>query len=546
MSGHADLILANGAVHAMDAGRAVHEAVAVRGERIVAAGGAGAIAELAGPQTRTVDVEGGMVLPGFHDAHCHLAESGFDQTQCVLDDAGGAEGHLRRIAEYAADHPDREWILGGGWAMDDFPGGIATRELLDAIVPDRPVFLPNRDYHGAWVNTRALELAGIGADTPDPDGGRIERDAEGAPIGTLQEGAMGLVSSLAPEPTADQRAAGILAAQAFYHRLGITACQDALVSADVQRVYERLAGSGQLTLRVRANLGWQRDRDEGQLAELLERRRTGRIGRLDCGNVKFFHDGVVETRTAAMLDPYRDGQGRPTDDRGLDLYDREALARFIRICDAEGFGIHIHTIGDRAVRESLDALEAAGAANGARDARHQLAHVQFAHPDDVVRFGSLGVIANVTPLWARMEGYVRDLTLPFISEQAAAMIYPFASIARAGGRLAFGSDWSVSTPDPLHQLATAVSRRDPEVDGGEQLLPHEALDVGDALAAHTIGAAHAAFLDAETGSLEPGKLADIVVLDRDLTALPPEQMIEARVLLTVSQGATVYAAPGWA
>ena len=226
------------------------------------------------------------------------------------------------------------------------------------------------------------------------------------------------------------------------------------------------------------------------------------------------------------------------------MYARADLERFVRLCDAEGFGVHIHTIGDRAVRESLDAIEAAARANGRRDARHQLAHVQFAHPDDLPRFRSLGVIANVTPLWARLEAYVTEMTLPFVSARAAAGMYPFASIVRAGGALAFGSDWSVSTPDPRHQLAVAVSRRDPEGSAEEPLLPAERLDLGTALAAHTIGAAYACGIDAVTGSIEPGKLADLVVLDRDLFDLAPEEYLSARVLATIVEGEIVHAEPG--
>ena len=206
----ADLILTNGVVHTVDAARSVREAVAVADGRILAVGSAAEIAELAGPGTRIVDVEGGMVLPGFQDAHCHLALSGYEQTLCDLFESRSAEEHLRRIAEYARAHPDRDWVLGGGWSMSDFPGGIPTREQLDAVVADRPAVLTNRDGHGSWANTRALELAGIGRDTPDPAGGRIERDEHGEPVGMLQEQAMWLVLSLAPEPDADQRAAGVL------------------------------------------------------------------------------------------------------------------------------------------------------------------------------------------------------------------------------------------------------------------------------------------------------------------------------------------------
>jgi predicted amidohydrolase YtcJ len=216
----------------------------------------------------------------------------------------------------------------------------------------------------------------------------------------------------------------------------------------------------------------------------------------------------------------------------------------VRLCDAEGLGVHIHAIGDRAVRESLDALEAATRANGRRDARHQLAHVQFAHPDDLPRFRALGVIANVTPLWARLEEYVAELTLPFISERAGSGMYPFGSIVRAGGALAFGSDWSVSTPDPRQQLATAVARRDPLGSAEEPLLPVERLDLGTAIAAHTIGAAHACSLDDVTGSIEPGKLADLVVLDRDLFTLAPADYLGVRVLATLLEGEVVHAEPG--
>ncbi len=538
----ADLILQNAVVHTVDAVRRTADAVAVEGGRIVAVGTADEVAGVRGPTTRVVDLGGAMVLPGFQDAHCHLGMSGYATTRCDLSSSRGADEHLRRIAAYCRAHPDREWIVGGGWSMSDFPGGIPTAAALDAIVPDRPAVLPNRDYHGAWVNSRALALAGVTAATPDPPGGRIERDAHGAPIGTLQEQAMHLVLDRAPAPTHADRVEGIRAAEDYYFSLGITACQDALVDGEWQAAYEQLARAGELRLRVRGSLEWRPGGDERQVAELVERRASGTVGRLACGNVKFFHDGVVENRTAAMLDPYLDADGRPTDEHGLDQYPLPELERFVRLCDAEGFGVHIHTIGDRAVRESLDVLEAAIRANGRRDARHQLAHVQFAHPDDVPRFGALGVIANVTPLWARLEAYVIELTIPFVSARASAGMYPFASILRAGGALAFGSDWSVSTPDPLHQLATAVARVDPDSDVTEALLPGERIDLDAAIAAQTMGAAHACSIDDRTGSIEVGKLADLVVLDRDLHQLAPAEYIEASVVATLVEGDVMYAA----
>jgi len=540
----ADLILRGATVHTVDAARRTMAAVAIEAGRITAVGDARDVDALRGPATRVVDLDGAMVLPGFQDAHCHLGESGHATTLCSLEGSRDADEHLRRIAAYRDAHPEREWIVGSGWSMSDFPGGIPTAAALDAVVSDRPAVLTNRDIHGVWANSPALEAAGITAATPDPPGGRIERDGHGAPIGTLQEQAMALVLDLAPAPTHADRVAGIRAGVEYYHRLGITACQDARLDAAWQEAYEELARAGELGLRVRGALEWEVHRGEEQVAELAERRRSGTVGRLACGNVKFFHDGVVENRTAAMLDPYLDAAGRPTGEHGLHMYDQADLERFVRLCDAEGFGVHIHTIGDRAVRDSLDALAAAARANGRRDARHQLAHVQFAHPDDLPRFRALGVIANVTPLWARLEAYVAEMTLPFVSGRAGAGMYPFASIVRAGGALAFGSDWAVSTPDPRQQLALAVSRRDPLGEAEEPFLPDERLDLGTAIAAQTIGAAHACGIDAGTGSIEAGKLADLVVLDRDLFAAAPAEYLDVQVLATLVEGEVVHAAPG--
>ena len=540
----ADLILQGATVHTVDAARRTAAAVAIENGRIAAVGDAREMGALRGPTTRVVDLDGAMILPGFQDAHCHLGEAGHARTLCSLEDSRDADEHLRRIAAYRDAHPEREWIVGSGWSMSDFPGGTPTAAALDAVVPDRPAVLTNRDIHGAWANSRALEIAGITAATPDPPGGRVERDEHGAPMGTLQEQAMGLVLDLAPAPTHADRMAGIRAGVEYYHRLGITACQDARVDADWQAAYEELTRAGELGLRVRCALAWEMSRGKEQVGELVERRRSGTVGRLASGTVKFFHDGVVENRTAAMLDPYLDADGRPTAEHGLHMYDQADLERFVRLCDAEGFCVHIHTIGDRAVRDSLDAFEAAARANGRRDARHQLAHVQFAHADDLPRFRALGVIANVTPLWARLEAYVAEMTLPFVSARAGAGMYPFASIVRAGGALAFGSDWAVSTPDPRQQLALAIARRDPLGDAEAPFLPEERLDLGTAIAAQTIGAAHACGIDADTGSIEAGKLADLVVLDRDLFATSPAEYLDVQVLATLIEGEVVHAAPG--
>lgn len=537
----ADTILTGGRVHTVAADDADAEALAIAGGRIVAIGTAREIAELAGPSTVTIDVEGGMVLPGFQDAHAHPLHGGLASLRCDLYATSSAEEHLEAIRRYAADHPEREWIVGGGWSMDDFGGAMPSRALLDAAVPGRPVVLEARDGHTAWLSTRGLELAGIGASTPDPAGGVIDREPDGTPSGTLQELAIRLVDPVLPPTTEAEWDDALVRMQAELHRLGITACQEAAADEALVGAYLRAASAGRLTVRMEGDLAWSPARGLDQLDDLIALRAAAQAPRLRMRGAKLFQDGVVENGTAAMLEPYLGGGGAGDDRRGLSLYPPDELDAIVRALDAAGFQVHVHTIGDRAVREALDAIEAAIHANGRRDARHHLAHVQFVHPTDVARFAALEVVANVTPLWAVRSGYVEDLTLPFVTERAAATLYPFGSLHAAGARLAFGSDWPVSTPDPLVQLEVAVSRRPPgSPDAAEPLLLDEALDLRTAIRAATAGAAYVNGLDAETGTIEPGTLADLVVLDSDLLAAEAPPPTAARVLLTMVEGVVVH------
>jgi predicted amidohydrolase YtcJ len=461
----------------------------------------------------------------------------------MLNDAETREGCLAAIAAYAAATPDVEWILGSGWSIDSFERGTPSRADLDAILPDRPAYIENRDGHDAWVNSRALELAGVTRDTPDPSGGQIERDAAGEPQGTLHEEARHLVTPLVPETTAQEWEAGILRAQAICHALGITAWQDAEIDGDVQLgAYRAVAERGELTMRVEGNLRWHRDNGDEQLDDLLGRRAAGSLGRLRIRGAKIFVDGVLENLTGALLEPYVG-----TDNYGVSMFEPEELRRIVVLLDAHGFQVHMHTIGDGAVRDALDALDAAEQANGRRDSRHHLAHLQLVHPDDLPRFAALGAVANVSPLWACHCGYVDELTVPFIGPERSARMYPFGSLARAGARVAFGSDWMVSTNDPLPQLEVAVTRIAPETRDLPPLLADEALDLHAALTAFTANAAYVNFLEADTGTIEPAKLADLVVLDRDILDPGAGPLGDARVLLTLSEGEAVYAAPalGW-
>ncbi|MEU0005190.1 amidohydrolase [Streptomyces sp. NPDC006314] len=539
---HADLLFTGGPVLTPEGRTAT--AVAVTGDRITAVGHA-EVRELAGPRTEVVDLAGRLLLPGFQDAHVHPVPAGLELSQCDLTGTTTAEETVAAVRAYADAHPEREWILGGGWSMEAFAGGTPAKELLDAVVPDRPVYLPNRDHHGAWVNSRALELAGIDRDTPDPADGRIEREPSGAPAGTLQEGAMQLVGRLAPPATAADRRAALLHAQRHLHALGITAWQDALVGdflgmVDPAEAYLAAAEDGSLTARVVGALWWDRERGAEQIAELVEKRTAFSHGRFRVGAVKLMLDGVAENHTAALLDPYLDRCGCATANRGNSFIDPARLPAFVTELDARGFQCHFHALGDRAVRDALDAIEAAREANGPSDTRPHLAHLQVVHPDDVPRFARLGATANIQPLWAAHEPQMDELTIPFLGPERAGRQYPFGALLRSGARLAAGSDWPVSSPDPLQGIHVAVNRIEPG-GTGPVFLPDERLALADALTAYTAGSAYVNHLD-DGGRVAVGALADLVVLDRDPFTGPPEAIAETAVALTYVGGERVYAA----
>jgi predicted amidohydrolase YtcJ len=544
----ADLVFTGGPVHL---GNAVHSratAVAVTGERIVAVGH-DEVRELIGPGTEVVDLAGRLLIPGFQDAHVHPVGGGLELGACDLSGAVTLEEYRARISAYAASHPDASWITGGGWSMESFPGGIPDRRLLDELVPDRPVFLPNRDHHGAWVNSRALEIAGIDADTPDPADGRIERDPDGTPTGTLQEGAMQLVAKHVPAATEEDLVAGLLRAQELLHSLGITGWQDALVGSDsglgdVTGTYRTALDRDLLTARVVGALWWERDQGLEQLDHLLGVRTLLSRGLMAASTVKIMQDGVAENHTAAMLSPYlRHGCGCASGGRhdGLSFVDPAALPEYVTALDAHGFQLHFHALGDRAVREALDAIEAARRANGFNDHRHHLAHLQVVHPDDVPRFRALGATANMQPLWAAHEPQMDELTIPFLGPERSSWQYPFADLLREGATLAAGSDWPVSSPDPLNGIHVAVNRVVPGSDA-EPFYPEQRLALVDALGAYTAGTAYVNHLD-DTGTIAVGNLADLAVLDRDPFAGPASEICRTAVEQTFVGGRRVYAAP---
>jgi predicted amidohydrolase YtcJ len=536
----ADLILTGGFVYTMDAARSAAEAVAVRGGRIVYVGLAADAKAFAGQSTRIVDLSGKMLLPGFHDAHVHPVEGGRDLALCDLTALKSQEEVFEAVRKYAASHTQEPWIRGGGWDLPLFPDANPTRQQLDALVADRPAYLEASDGHSVWVNSKALELAGVTRETPDPPAGRIERDSLGNPSGTLRETAARLVWKHLPEFTPRQWDDGLRRGVALANRLGITSFIEANAGNDVVAAYRRAEESGALTARVVVSLSVDTSKGPEQVAELARWRSTLTRGRLRASAAKIFADGVIESGTAALLEPYLDKPG----DRGKPRLEPEAFAQLASALDREKFQIHIHAIGDRAVRMSLDALEAARRANGRRDARPLLAHIELINPQDIPRFRRLGVIADFQPLWAWADPYIVDLTIPKLGPERSRWIYPIGSVAAAGAVVAGGSDWSVSSMNPLDAIEVAVTRRDLGA-SGPAFLPEERISLPEALAAYTIAGAYAAFEEKETGSIEVGKAADLIVLDRNLFEVPPEKIHEAKVLWTLLEGREIWREPSF-
>ena len=486
MNQPADLVITGADVYCGDRAGTWADAVAVRAGRIVAVGTEAEVREQVGSVVDALHLPGRMVVAGFQDGHVHPPTAGRNRLTVSLNELAGRADYLAAVARYAAANPDEPWIVGGGWAMEYFPGGTPTKEDLDAIVPDRPVFLFNRDVHGAWVNSKALELGGITKDTPEPADGRIERDPRtGEPTGTLHEGAAySFNDHVVPVPDEAALRAALLNAQSYLHSLGITGWQDAWVTPESEVAYRSIAASGELTARVVGALWWDRHRGLDQVPDLMARRERGSVaglGSFHPTSVKIMTDGVLENFTGALLEPYCDGCGGHTDNLGLAYVDRAELAEAVTALDGHGFQVHMHAIGDRAVRNALDAVAAARAANCVADNRHHIAHIQLVTPEDKARFSQLDVVANCQTYWAQTEPQMEELTIPFLGRDRADLQYPFADLLRSGARLAMGSDWSVTTANPLEQLEVAVTRIDPENRGNAAFLPDQRLILDDAV-----------------------------------------------------------------
>ena len=532
----ADLVIRNAGVYTMATPEKA-EAIAVTGSKIAFVGSNAGADELIGPKTDVIDLGGRMVLPGFRDTHVHPA-SGIGLGDCHFDDLETAQAIVDSVARCVAAAPPGGWVRGRGWALPVFPAANPDKALLDRVAPDNPVFLTAADGHSAWVNSKALEIAGITKATPDPPNGRIEHDPKtGEPSGTLREHAMELVSRHLPPYTLEQRKAGLERALRMANELGITTVHDASAGPDMLEAYAELDRAGELTARVFAAQYVDPEKDLSQVDSLVAwRRRFAGTKYYRPSAAKFFADGVLESKTAALLAPYLASGGST----GVANFRQGQMDSLFAAVDRAGIQIHVHAIGDRGIRMTLDALERTRKANGPRDARPIIAHIQLFDPADIPRFKTLGVVASFQPLWAFADKYITELTIPILGPERSRWLYPIGSMVKSGAVVAAGSDWTVSSMNPLEAIQVALTRRGPTDSAGPAWIPEEVVDLTTMLKAYTVNGAYAAFEEKTNGTLEVGKAADLIVLDRDLYRIPVTEIHSAKVLLTVMDGKTVY------
>jgi hypothetical protein len=543
--GKADIVLRNGKIYTADQARSIQQAIAFKGNTIVSVGTDAEVAPLIGATTTVVDLKGKLVLPGLIDAHIHPIFGAVNRAKCSLAGVKATIDALKSAIQACLEPGGADdWFE--AVQLDNY-GFAATATDLDSIEATRPLALWGNDGHTVWVNSRGLELLGVSAATPDPAGGKIARDGSGAPTGSFADSAAILVAEKMPSPSVEERAARTAAELKDMSAYGITSLMDAYVTPAEAAVWRRLYDTGKLLVRVRTAVYVADPNDDSDeaVARLAAASKAGDVDPdfLWAGVVKVFADGVMEypAQTAALLSPYLDAEGKPTKTVGELYFDPERFARLVQKLDAAGLAVHIHASGDRAVRASLDAFASAREANGDRHNRHQIAHLQLVDPADFPRFKELGVLADMQLEWAKREPATEGPIEPYLGPERYRYLYPAGSLHGAGATLAGGSDWDISSYNPFRAFQTAVTRA-----GGAGQPPlniEERIPLTVAIDAYTINAAYAMKQDATTGSLEAGKRADLVVLDRDILSADPETIEDTKVLATYLDGRLIYTAP---
>ena len=541
----ASIVFHAGKVYTVNDSQPWATAIAIEREKIVYVGDDEGALKWVGPHTRVVDLAGKMLLPGFQDAHVHPIEAGMAYLGCSLHGATSIADYLKVLESCDRSFPESTFVDGGGWTMDLFPNGLPDKKLIDSVIPSRPVILKSATGHQLWVNSAALEMAGIDSESIDPPRGRIDRyPGSSVPSGSLQENsAMNLVLDARPPYSEEQMVAALQFGQFYLNQYGVTSVQDALLKLDGNEAYVggptymALEEAGNLTLKVSGAIVWNTDLGMEQISRIIVARERFNTRRLKARSVKIWLDGVLEVHTAALLEPYSDKEDGTT---GELLIPPKMLREVITKLDALDFQIHFHAIGDAAIRASLDAIEVARSINGEKDNRHHISHIQLFNPADIPRFAELGVAANFQPYWAWADKFITELTIPKLGEERSQWLYPIKSLLDSGALVVFGSDWFVSSGNPLLGIETAITRRDPLTNDSAPFLDHQRIGLSAALKAYTLNSAYINFIEHETGSIEVGKQADLTVLDKNLFDLKSSEISEASVLLTLIDGERVY------
>src|ERR1700687_1615521 len=541
----ADMIIINARVYTVNPQQQWAEAIAVRGDKIIAVGDRKQIEALRGPATKEIDAQGRLLLPGFTDCHIHFMDGSLGLTRVDLNGATTVAEIQKRVKAYADAHPSEPWIQGMGWTYPTFgPSALPNKKILDDVVPDRPVYLVAFDGHSSWANSKALAMAGIDRNKPDPPNGKIVRDKNGDATGALKEAAGDLVGAQTPLPTRRERLDALRKGIHEANRVGLTRVHSAGQDFEYLDLYNELRNRGELTLRFYVAYFLNPPGLTPESAALIENARRQYNSNDDWiagGVVKTMLDGVVEAHTAAMLAPYTDD---PTQSGKL-FWDPDKYKATIAGLDARGLQIFTHAIGDKAVRLALDAYQHAAEGNHTKDARPRIEHIETITAEDVDRFGKLGVVASMQPLHSYPDDDTLNIWARNIGPERASRAWVWRSIQEKGGALAFGSDWPVVTLNPWPGVQTALTRQTSEGNRPGGFIPRQRLSLEDTIRGYTLGAAFAGRREKAEGSLEPAKLADFILLDRDLFKIEPSEIGKTEVLITVVGGKVVYQSPNW-
>jgi predicted amidohydrolase YtcJ len=539
----ADLVLTNGTLYTVDAQRTVAEALAVKGDTIVYVGNNAGVQAWIGEKTRVIDLKGKMILPGLVDSHSHAPDAIAEIYEVSLYGIGSVDEIKQAIRDFVAATPNLQGLKGAGWINAVFGPHGPTKEILDEIVPNIPAVLASEDYHSVWVNSKALELAGVTEDTPDPEGGIVERDADGSPSGTLRESATELVADVIPGYTVDQYVEGLNHFQDMAHSYGMTTVYIPSSDETTLKALHNFEQSGAMTIRFPTAVNVEPQDDLSVVDRLAQIREQEQGGNFWIASAKVFMDGVLEGGTAYLEEPYL---YRP-DSRGELLWDPQKYNEMCAALDKAGFQIHVHSIGDAATRITLDGFAYARQQNEVRDSRHMVTHLQLVNPADVARFAELNAIAVPQPYWFVVDTYYTQ-AVEYVGQARADRQYPMKSFFDKGVVVASASDYPVTIPpNPMLAIELGATRTVPVgseayVDPSftQALVPAERVTVEQMIASFTINGAYAAFLEDEIGSLEAGKKADLIVLDQNLLQISPTEIHKTTVLLTFFEGQEVY------